>query len=281
MKKSLIISTGILIPTLMLISQSAFADDGDNSVINRAYDFFTNTANGWTQFADDDAHIGPGGGGQRFDTEYLFYKYNETSKDLTIGLQTGFDVQDGEYNGYYAGDLALSFDGTTSGPLNGYEYAVDFGLLTKDYYNTNTVGGNTGVAGVDTAGLYQVSQWSNDIIYTASSPFAMETGALKTGLSENLTAAYDFTDGVNNAGIDSSFYRIVTFNLAGIVDTSNSFTVDAHWTMSCGNDTINGGFNIAGYTPPNGVPEPSALALFAIGSLGMGFMGIRRKKPTV
>ncbi|MEE8059746.1 MAG: hypothetical protein V3T17_18240 [Pseudomonadales bacterium] len=42
---------------------------------------------GWTQFADDGI-VGPGGGGEMFDTEYFLYKYNANTNVLSIGLQT-------------------------------------------------------------------------------------------------------------------------------------------------------------------------------------------------
>jgi hypothetical protein len=278
MFKKFTVATLLAVSGSMLYSTAVLAnDDGDYSVVNRPYDFFTDPANGWNMFADDDSHIGPGGGGQRFDAEYLFYKYDESSQNLTIGLQTGFDVNDGYYNGYYAGDLALSFDGSTSGAFYGYEYAVDFGLVTKNY-NGDYVNDGYNNDGQDTAGLYSVSQWDNNILNPVSSPFAMDEGSMVAALSQNSSAPYSFTDGVNNSGIDSSFYRIVSFDLAGIVDVSSDFTVDAHWTMSCGNDAINGSFTVAqtgGGTP---VPEPSILALFGIGSLGVAFTGMRRRK---
>ena len=127
----------------------------------------------WTQFANDDGIVGPGGGGQAFDAEYLYYSLNGTQ--LSIGLQTGFDVVDGHqlYSGhdYYAGDLALSFDG-----ISGYEFGVDFGFLTKDYY-LNSV--DTGSAtGIDVAGIYKNVTWNTGVYvgHLSSNPFALDGG---------------------------------------------------------------------------------------------------------
>jgi len=56
--------------------------------------------NGYIQFANDDGHVGPGSGGQAFDAEYLYYKLNGNT--LYLGLQTGFNIVDGnQYPGVY------------------------------------------------------------------------------------------------------------------------------------------------------------------------------------
>ncbi len=225
---------------------------------------------GFTQFANDEGHTsGPGVGGQPFDAEYFYYK--QEGNTLSIGLQTGFDVLDGHQiyssDDYYAGDLALSFDGavaTGSGAGSTYEYGIDFGLITRGFSgvdygptDTNTTGfvdmgtGN----GQDSAGLYSVSasDWSNDIIgaHHASDPFAMQGGTLVAGLSRN-----------DAAQVGDSFYRIVSFDLTAL-GLSGDLEVDAHWTMSCGNDYINGDFSTTA------VPEPTTLPLLGLGLLGL------------
>ena len=129
---------------------------------------------GWIQFADDDRFVGSGGGEQDFDAEYFFYKMEGST--FSIGLQTGFNVVNGQqtYDGheYYAGDLFLSFDGDNST----YEYAFDAGQYTEGYWNNAY---NTPIATAE-AGLYYVTVWNNDVYkyYTESNPFAMQTGDL-------------------------------------------------------------------------------------------------------
>ena len=280
----------LIAPTLVSASHSSSytnnCSQGDGcGLVNRPFSIFDD----WGQFADADSDIPSGQGGQRFDTEYLFYKYNKDDKTLSLGLQTGFDIKDGQYGNYYAGDIALSFDGSTSGAKGaGFEYAVDFGLMTKDYYDLNKVSAAQDSSGNDTGidvdgGLYEVSLWNDDILHEEASPFAMDDGVIKSALTTN-DYGYGYTDRVDNTTsysniYDKSYYRIVTFSLDGIVDLSKDFTVDAHWTMSCGNDQINGGFNIAGNQGGgNPVPEPSALALMAIGSISLGLSGYRRRK---
>lgn len=220
----------------------------------------------WTTFAVDENGTNPGAGGQAFDAEYLAYKLDGNM--LSLGLQTGFDLSDGHQvysdgKDYYAGDLALSFDGAvTLGDATSYEYAVDFGFLTKDY-DGDLVGGSSGTAGIDTAGVYGVSGWNNDIYYTASNPFAMESGTFVSGF-----ATHGLT--VGNSG--ESYFRFVSFDVSSLgLSLTDGLTLDAHWTMSCGNDTVNGQADVAP------VPEPATMLLFGTGFAGLAGI-LRRKK---
>jgi hypothetical protein len=204
--------------------------------------------------ADDvvraDGFVSPGFGGQEFDAEYLFYKYDHSDHVLSIGLQTGFDMVNGmvEYLGrdYYAGDLALGFNG------GDYEYAVDFGLVTKDDDGDNV---GLGSGNQDQAGLYSVSEWNNDIYFDVSSPFAMDEGSLLSSIE-------------NEAGSEGdSFYRVVSFDLDVLGFEVERFS--AHWTMSCGNDVVEGSAD---------VPEPSP-SLLLLGGL-LALLGGRKMRSS-
>lgn len=214
-------------------------------------------ADGWSLLDAEDSvgnggYVGPGWGGQSFDAEYLFYK--QEGNLLSIGVQSGFDLVAGEQvygdREYFSGDLALAFNG------GAYDHAVDFGWETKDY------DGDYVTAAADAAGLYSVTSWNNDIYFTVSSPFAMESGSFLSGISTTSGSAA-LADGV-------SFYRTATIDLASLGFDVNSFS--AHWTMSCGNDMVEGSADVT-----TSVPEPGALLLMAGGLLGL-FGGRRLRR---
>jgi len=211
---------------------------------------------GWTQFSDDEGvaangYVNPGWGGQDFDAEYLYFR--KTGTTLHLGIQTGFDLNDGHVRAgtrdYYAGDLALSFDGDSSN----YEFAIDFGLLTKSFfasgtrnYNPTEINADNDNDGVDSAGVYLVSEWNNDIYFDSeSAPFAMDGGSLVASL---------LTNRVGKSG--DSYYRTVSFDLSGLINNTDQLSLDTHWTMSCGNDAIDGHVEL---------PEPGSLMLLVIG----------------
>jgi hypothetical protein len=304
-------------------ASSGFAN-GD-AADNYAFNFWSN--DGWsslkqygnTNNVNDDGGTAPGSGGQRFDAEYLFYKYDSAANTLSIGLQAGFNLVTNkvQYGGsddfYYGGDLALSFDGNASitgssqTRSNSYEYAVDFGLYTdatqydSSYANTAyQSAGSGGANGVDAAGLYKIKADSNGNLrwhdgddvnnfYDASSPFAMDEGELVSSLISN-NAGKSGSNGYEYTGVYSgysttnktSYFRTVTFSLDSIVEAGETFTVDAHWTMSCGNDDINGQIQLTRDgtppPPPPAIPEPSIVALIGIGTLGLYASGLRRRK---
>ena len=211
------------------------------------------TWEGWTIIADDDGTVGPGGGGQSFDTEFLLYMIEGDT--LHLGLQTGFDVTDGHqlYSGknYWGGDLFLSVDGDTSV----YEYAIDFGFQNCGYSFRSNVAGCDALT-PDALGLYNVDTYNNDVVggHSDSLPFQMAT-ALPGPVGDVVTTSGAYGD---------TYFRTASFSLSDLAGFDGSF--DVHWTMSCGNDAIDGSA---------AVPETPTLALLVLGVIGLGFM--RRK----
>jgi hypothetical protein len=203
----------------------------------------------------------PGGGGQAFDAEYLFAKTDGNT--LYIGLQTGFDVSDDgavDYGNktYHAGDIALSFDGDSSTGTAGastWEFGIDLGFYSEGY-NSGTV------LGTDPAGIYAVTTWNNEVVlpgHASSNPYAIEAGSLSIGAADYVSSG---------SGIEGvSHYTWVAFNINDLNLGYSADSVDVHWTMSCGNDAINGSYS---------VPEPMTLSLLGLGLLSLGL--VRRRK---
>ena len=71
--------------------------------------------------------------------------------------------------------------------------------------------------------------------------------------------------GVNFSGTSghegASYFQIASFDIGSL----NIPQLDAHWTMSCGNDAIDGFAELK----PTSVPEPSAWLLMSTGLIGL------------
>ncbi len=231
---------------------------------------------GWNVMSAEDQtsyKLTPGYGGQYFDAEYLLYQFDETSNQLTIALQTGFDVTGDNhqnYNGssYWGGDLFLSFDNDDSV----FEYALDFGQTTGTWNDRGNPNNESGSIAAVNSGLYEVSSYNNQTYYN-SNPFAMSGGDIIGASSDVVFMDYSGNNPDGYGGNNMSYVKTASFNLDLL--NFNITQLDAHWTMSCGNDAIEGYAAI----PPASVPEPSVLVLLTTGMIGLlgGFAARRRK----
>jgi len=237
MKKTALMSSAVIL---------GLAVNSANAGLMTVFD--TGVYSGWdniTQGSSEDKtgsfnYVGPGVGGQAFDAEYILY--NLDGSMLQVAVQTGFDILSDSYThtdgrDYYAGDLALSFDGDSST----YEFAIDFGFQTYGYYGTDLDD--------NTEGLYSVTSWSDEVYsgHSEATPFAMKEGTLQDAVAFSLLGS-----GSESVDGEMSYYRAYEFDLSalGLIDGAQ---LDAHWTMSCGNDEVNGQVDI----PP--VPLPGAV----------------------
>ncbi len=252
------------------------------STVNATWvDIFDDGSGGWQEFANDNNDGATGG--QRYDHEYFFWKIE--ANNLSVGVQSGFDLRDGRVNRRHAkniflGDLALSFDGDTNGnDGTGYEYSYDFGLYTEGYTRRNKISVGSD-EGLDAAGLYENVVWDNDTLHTqhngdSVAPYAMDDGDLvAVSLSPSAWGNVNHQRPGNK-----SYYRIAKFSVVDLINPDSSLTVDAHLTMSCGNDVMSGQFEIPSSSGRQSdvVPEPSTIVLLGVGLGGLTIGAVRRR----
>lgn len=211
----------------------------------------------------------PGGGGQHYDIEQIFYIYEDDDLNalsggvLHIGLVTGYPPEGWPLDDLFAGDMFIDFGNTGS-----YSVAIATSTSTvneevpggvdADYFGHNYV--NDGTA-----------NWTAraPIFFSFSDPWRVERNAS----IENF-----FTTDVAWGQVGVRHFLEVSINIdAGLEDvlTNPDGGVGIHWTMECGNDVINVRDNqplVPGPQLP--IPEPSTFALMGMGVLGMA---LRRK----
>lgn len=210
-------------------------------------------------YTGSDGYVGPGWGGQLFDAEAMYFKYD--SANLYVALVTGFpNTGAGVNHGgttYSAGDIAIDFG------INGsYDYAIEIGNHSSSYAYPGSWWGFSG----DIGGVYDVTKWRySDWPGYEDVPINMH---------------YDPSNLPTLAGNASSFSYLNTYPNSDplydhwVIETSIPKSVfgsdwDGHmrlsWTETCGNDITTAAS-----------PEPISMLLFGSGALGVLFRKRRK-----
>ena len=154
---------------------------------------------------------------------------------------TGFDWPIGDIGIDVTGTMADLYDGTTLKGQTRYEYAIDFN-------DTN-------------ASLESVTQWKNVYYdgtpnpdYTSSDPWEVNAS------SELTSVAYAWAEyNGDGSGVDLELWVYEFGFLLSDLGLEAGDEFNLHWTMKCGNDSI----NLTATVDP--VPEPATMLLLGTG----------------
>jgi hypothetical protein len=231
-----------------------------------------------------DGFIGPNDedttGGIKFDISGMDYTNDGTSVTFTLRSPDAsglgyFDAWQKDTTNFQPGDLFLSTDGWTpfddgspgfgsDSTANGedWEYVIDLGDI--DTFNNQLSGGaqlySIADGGVIEGGSIRSVQ---EATYDPDDFFNPNTNPLGAG---SWLVFDEDTDGTFDS---MSITMLLSDGFQGVLDEAdaNGQGLGFHWTMSCGNDTIEGV-----------VPVPAAVWLFGSGLLGLVGFARRRNK---
>lgn len=193
----------------------------------------------WYTNVDEDQEVEPNTSAkQKWDLEGFFLD------DSMLSMVGGFDFARGVLYGntlMVSGDLFIDVDGNSA---NGYEYAYDLQFSGPSYtyslYTGFTIDNKTALQFVTTSGPWAIN--TNGLTSVANGTFGYYTN-LANGAVSNLLGDAGGTNSHNAVQIDLSYF--FTY-FAG----SN---ITLHFTMSCGNDNLMGGFSTPYQTPDGGM----------------------------
>ncbi len=224
--------------------------------------------------------LGPHYGGQNYDVEFLGLRYQ--GGRIFIGIASGLRPDNG-FRLYAPGDLFLK--------VNGVEYAIEIGggaggsaasaaALLEDgagsTYTLNSSGYTTGVAAhaaAQTAGSIwrasDVDYVTDPITHTVNTQFKLKPGtaaSAKVGMADFVFTRNQTPDTVNGGNLAQHSVIELSFD-AALIGGANDIELEAYWGPVCSND----GLEYYGH-----IPEPSSIALLAMGLAGFG---VARRRP--
>lgn len=204
----------------------------------------------------------PGGGGQRYDIEEIFYTFSDNDPNalsggiLRIGMVTGFPPEGRPLDDLYAGDMFIDFGNTgdyalavatSTSTLN----AEVPGGVDADYFGNNYVNdGTPNWVARDTTLFHTSAPWRVDRNASIENQFSSTVAWGQQGVHYFLEI---------EVAVDAGLEDILTNAQGGL---------GLHWTPECGNDVI-AIHDDTPLDPFSPVPEPSSFILLGIGTAAM------------
>ncbi len=193
--------------------------------------------------------VWPGYGGQQYDAEAIYVDL--VGNTLNFAVVTGLP----SYGTRMVGDNG-------NGLWRPGDFAFDFGSDGTYEYGFETTGtGDAFVAGA----LYEVSVWDATpyAAHNISNPTSIKTGSQVAVGELVYSSAFQ---GLGAYAGDDHYVIEGSVDIAGFgSDWGQPYSL--HWTMDCGNDSIN-----------VDVPEPGPLTLIGLGLFGIGVIRRRQRR---
>jgi PEP-CTERM motif len=180
--------------------------------------------------------------------------YDPTSNGV-FNFGEGYDVRSGDLlistNGW-APFGAAPYDADDASNGEAWEYVFDT-------TNSNIYGGAFGISNTQDEMVGPLVGTDGNNAYRDNQETRRTDGGTQTGSG---TVTWSL------AGDNSIAFVQYDLTLAALgIDPDGPINLGFHWTMTCGNDVIEGGVDGG---PGNEVPEPGIVLLFGLGLLGLG-----------
>ena len=226
--------------------------------------------------ADDSSFNTDRVGGLLYEVKDAVVEVGAGTFDVTIN--THFDTAHSDVTTtfagrLFAGDLFLSLDGWNTTDTAPYENDnMDF--AGRELWEL--------VIDTDTGDIYNIAGTGNTYIKSSNDFFAGSGGAIRSRQEVQVDAvaaaaaglkigtAAVTTSAMDGSNLDLEFfkYSIQWGDIAPLFTLYGTTDIGLHWTMTCGNDVIEGG---------TAVPEPALLGLVGLGLAFLGFSSRRRR----